>query len=250
MSLFLLFKARSMWKHSALLEMWMIFLCTRIQKNGYLGESCLSWIWSRKCRKIQKCEKDEIVVLFLGFTCIGITTERVFCILIFIIFLSYLNQVAETRQEMHLIWYILHEFNSFCIVVSDAFSIIYFSLFPQAHINGNLKNNNVVDERFHHAFDPRNMFIPSISHLMLKKERELYACVCSLKSEKSTILQWRWWRNDGPWRSFKILHLKGQPCYNASSLLFLSGTLNLTFSHLFGILPCVKRSKKLLVRLE
>lgn len=43
MSLFLLFKARIMRVHSAdLSEMWMSFLCTRIQKNGYLGESCLS----------------------------------------------------------------------------------------------------------------------------------------------------------------------------------------------------------------
>lgn len=50
--------------------------------------------------------------------------RKVFCILIFIILLSCLNQVGETHQEMHVIGYILHKFNSFYIVVSGAFSII------------------------------------------------------------------------------------------------------------------------------
>lgn len=52
---------------------------------------------------MQKCEKGEVAILFLGFICVGITTEIVFCILIFIIFLLYLKHVAETHQEMHLI---------------------------------------------------------------------------------------------------------------------------------------------------
>lgn len=80
---------------------------------------------------------------------------------------------------------------------------------------------------------------------MLQKEKELYA----FKSEKSTILQWSWWGSD------IVGGILRSSISKASSVtvphLFCSSLRQyLTFCHLFEIFPCVRRSKKLLLRLK